>query len=94
MSNAELREFENFLARNPRKGDRIRGTGGLRKIRWGIQGSGKSGGARVIYYYHNHDVPLFLITAYRKADKDALTDDERQTLKGLGKRLARAYTEQ
>lgn len=91
MNEEELREFKDFLARHPQKGDVIRGTGGLRKVRWGIQGSGKSGGARVIYYYHHEDMPLFLITAYRKADKKALTDDERKQLKGLGKRLVEAY---
>jgi mRNA-degrading endonuclease RelE of RelBE toxin-antitoxin system len=40
------------LAMNPRAGDLIRGTGGVRKLRWARGGRGKSGGVRIIYYFH------------------------------------------
>lgn len=91
MTSDELAAFKDFIARNPRAGDMIRGTGGLRKIRWQSQGSGKSGGARIIYYFYCDDVPLFLITAYRKSDKGRLTKEERNELQGLGKQLAEYY---
>ena len=93
MSGDDLQEFKDFIARHPEKGDIIRGTGGLRKVRWGVRGSGKSGGARIIYYYHNATMPVFLITAFQKSKKDSLTDAERQKLRGLGKRLIEAYGE-
>lgn len=91
MSDTERREFIDHIANHPRQGDLIRGTGGLRKIRWGVGAQGKSGGARIIYYYHSEDVPIFLITAYAKSDKGTLTDKERKQIRGLGKQLASAY---
>ncbi len=47
-----------FIAHNPESGDLIPETGGVRKMRWGRQGSGKRGGARVIYFYHHMGVPV------------------------------------
>ena len=91
MTPDELTAFKDFIARNPRVGDMIRGTGGLRKVRWQSQGGGKSGGARIIYYFHSDDIPLFLITAYRKVDKGRLAKAERNELRGLGKQLADYY---
>jgi mRNA-degrading endonuclease RelE of RelBE toxin-antitoxin system len=44
-------------------------TGGLRKLRWSAHGKGKSGGVRVIYYYHNESIPLFLLTVFGKGEK-------------------------
>ena len=91
MSEEERDAFVDFIARHPTKGDIICGTGGLRKVRWGVQGSGKSGGARIVYYYHNDNMPLFLLTAYKKSEKDSLTDAERTRMKGIGKQIAKAY---
>ena len=53
MTEADREEFVTFIAANPQRGYLIPGTGGIRKIRWGIKGQGKSGGLRVIYYYHS-----------------------------------------
>ena len=47
-------DFISYIAQNPMEGDLISGTGGARKIRWTADSNqGKSGGSRVIYYYHN-----------------------------------------
>jgi hypothetical protein len=54
-SDAEREAFIDFIARNPEEGDLIPETGGVRKIRWARPGSGKRGGARVIYFYHSGD---------------------------------------
>jgi len=48
-SEAELAELVEYVAHNPEAGDVIQGTSGVRKLRWGKAGSGKRGGARVIY---------------------------------------------
>lgn len=65
------------LAMNPLAGDLIRGTGGARKLRWARVGRGKSGGVRVIYYFHSDNAPIYLFTIYGKGEKVDLTDDER-----------------
>lgn len=48
----ELRELQNYLLENPAAGEVIRGSAGLRKLRWAASGRGKRGGARVIYYHY------------------------------------------
>lgn len=63
-------DFIGFIARNPHEGELIQGTGGARKIRWQVEAyKGKRGGARVIYYYHDENMPIFLFTAYKKCFK-------------------------
>jgi mRNA-degrading endonuclease RelE of RelBE toxin-antitoxin system len=51
----EYREFQSYLMKHPEEGVLIRGTGGLRKIRWAARNKGKRGGSRIIYYWH---IPL------------------------------------
>lgn len=70
-----------FLARRPKAGRMIQGTGGLRKVRFARPGKGKSGGARVIYYYHNDTKPILLLLIYAKANQDNLTDAQKAQLK-------------
>jgi len=72
-----------FVAANPRAGDLIRGTGGVRKLRWAMAGRGKSGGARVIYYFHSEEMPVYLLTAFGKNERSNLAPSERNELAGL-----------
>src|SRR5215210_661703 len=58
-------------------------TGGVRKVRWSRAGSGKRGGARVIYFYHDADRPLYLLMVYAKAQREDLTPDEKRTVHAL-----------
>jgi hypothetical protein len=69
MSDSERAELVAFVGANPEAGEIIPETGGVRKIRWALGETGKRGGARVIYYYHNELLPLFLISAYAKSRK-------------------------
>lgn len=82
-SEAELVALVNHLAHNPEDGDVIPGTGGVRKLRWGKAGSGKRGGARVIYFYYQMDYPLYLLLAYAKAQATDLTPDEKKAVAGF-----------
>lgn len=76
-----------FLARNPEAGDVIQGTGGVRKVRIALPGRGKSGGARVIYYFHSDQIPLYALLVYAKNEKESLTDGEKKIIKGLVRQL-------
>jgi len=75
------------VASNPLQGALIEGTGGLRKIRVARQGGGKSGGARAIYYYHNEDKPVYLITIYAKSAQDNLSDKDKNDFRKLVEEL-------
>jgi hypothetical protein len=69
-----------LIAYDPMCGDLIPGTGGLRKVRVARGGSGKRGGARVIYYFYNADFPLLLLGLYAKNEKTDLTDRDKKQL--------------
>ena len=76
-------ELFDLIARNPKEGDVISGTGGVRKLRFAIQGKGKRGGGRVIYYYYNDRNPVLLFTTFGKNEKSDLTKKERNILYGI-----------
>jgi mRNA-degrading endonuclease RelE of RelBE toxin-antitoxin system len=77
-----------FLAHNPKAGDLIPGAGGVRKLRWMLQGRGKRGGARVIYYFHSERIPLFALSLYAKNQKADLSSDEIDRLRLVVKSIA------
>ena len=94
LLDSEREELVAYLGTNPQAGELVPGTGGVRKIRWAVEGHGKRGGARVIYYYHSAQLPLFLLTAYGKNEKGNLTMAERNTLKRLIPLLVSSYPAQ
>jgi hypothetical protein len=60
------------LAANPKAGDVIRGSGGVRKVRWGVAGRGKRGGIRVIYYLRSRQREAWMLTLYAKNEADSI----------------------
>jgi hypothetical protein len=72
-----------YIAGNPKAGAVIPDTGGVRKLRWGTAGSGKRGGVRVIYLYHDPDRPLYLLTVYAKGRQEDLDPDEKRAVREL-----------
>lgn len=92
MSEENREEFISYIAANPLEGDLIQSTGGARKIRWATNsGRGKSGGARVIYYFYDTDLPIFLFTAYGKNQKANLSMNEKNALKKIIKLIVQEY---
>jgi len=69
-SEDERLEFFEWLANNPEAGDVVQGSGGCRKVRWSRAGSGKRGGARVIYFTRLASGEIWLLLAYAKSVRD------------------------
>jgi hypothetical protein len=91
LTEAERREILDYLAANPKAGDIMEGTGGVRKLRWGRQSRGKSGGVRIIYYFHSDLMPLYLLTMFAKNERANLSRAERNELAGLVDMLVAAW---
>ena len=70
LTEEERAVLVDYLAHNPTAGELITGTGGVRKLRWKVPGRGKRGGARIIYYFRDLNMPLYLIAVYKKTEKD------------------------
>ncbi len=81
LSDDEYRLFQADLMVNPKQGDVIQGTGGLRKVRVASKGKGKRGGSRVIYYYLDDKRRFYLLTIYSKNEVTDLTSDQKKQLK-------------
>ena len=79
-SQEEMINLQRELIADPMKGSLVQGTGGVRKIRMRLQGRGKSGGARIIYYFVDLRGEIWLLDVYLKSDKDNLTSSEKQKL--------------
>lgn len=65
--------FAAYISARPNAGDVVPNSGGLRKVRWGRAGSGKSGGVRVIYFTRTAQGEIVLLTLYAKSKTDNLT---------------------
>jgi hypothetical protein len=81
----DLRGLQNHLLANPDAGDVLRGSSGLRKLRWAASGRGKRGGARVIYYRYVSAERIYLIYGYVKNEQEDLTSDQVKLLSELMK---------
>jgi mRNA-degrading endonuclease RelE of RelBE toxin-antitoxin system len=76
----EQKDIVDYLAGHPKSGDILQGTGGIRKLRWSRGSRGKSGGVRVIYYYHDDRIPLYVLTVFGKGDQANLSKADRNDL--------------
>ena len=81
-----------FLSSKPCAGVLIKGAGGIRKIRWAREDTGKSGAFRVIYYFHSMDIPLFILNVFAKNEKVNISQAERNELKKLTGLLVKQYS--
>lgn len=81
FSDSEYTEFQEALVINPELGKIIRGSGGLRKVRWNLENKGKSGGVRIVYYLKTNENRIYLLLLYPKNVQDTLTPDQLKMLK-------------
>lgn len=72
LTDEEYRGLQNYLLKTPDAGKIIKGSGGIRKVRWAPAGSGKSGGIRVIYYWKNANHEIWMLTLYNKSEQSTL----------------------
>ena len=82
MDDESYRGLQSHLAAHPESGDLIRGSGGLRKIRWSGAGRGMQGGTRTIYYWDSGDMILMLFL-YKKNERSDLTSEQLSVLRKI-----------
>ncbi|MGM0564280.1 MAG: type II toxin-antitoxin system RelE/ParE family toxin [Pseudomonadota bacterium] len=93
LTKAECKDVIDYLSEHPRAGRLMQGTGGIRKLRWSRGNKGKSSGVRVIYYYHDARIPLYLLTIFAKNEKENLSKSDRNALSQLVETLVAAALE-
>jgi len=83
-----------LLAANPTCGVLLEDTGGVRKVRFAREGRGKSGGVRIVYYFYNESMPVYILAGFAKNEKANLSAAERAMLRKLVKRLLETQRKQ
>ena len=91
LSQLEREEVVTTVAEDPECGVLMRGTGGVRKVRIARESGGKSGGFRVVYFFHDLDMPVYLLTVFAKSQKGNLTKAESNALRQLTNELVKAH---
>lgn len=81
LSEEERDAFAAYISKNPKAGVVVRGSGGVRKVRWALEGSGKSGGARVMYFNRLGKGEIWLLTLYTKSERSSIPPGELRLLK-------------
>ncbi len=81
LSDEEYARLQDFLVVDPKAGDLIKGSGGLRKFRWKLKNKGKSGGVRNIYYFYEQKNLIYMIYIYEKSKSTDLSPSQIKTLK-------------
>lgn len=81
LSDEDFRLLQVSLLLKPEQGKVIPGSGGLRKMRWALPGRGKSGGARVIYFWFVAQSVIYLLMLYAKNEQENLTPEQLKLLR-------------
>jgi hypothetical protein len=82
-------EMENAIASAPALHPVVQGAGGVRKARWSRPGSGKSGGVRVIFYFHVAANEMWFLDIYAKNEKDNISNDDKKAYRKIIEGVAR-----
>ncbi len=92
LTEDEKIELIAYLSVQPHAGALIQGTGGVRKLRWARNDKGKSGGVRIIYYFHDNKMPLYLLAVFGKNEKANISMEEKHILSKLVKELVKYWS--
>ena len=85
LADDEYRALQAGLMIRPELGALIRGSAGLRKVRWAVRGVGKRRGMRVIYYWFSPNETFLMLFAYPKTARSDLTPDQFRVLRKIVK---------
>jgi hypothetical protein len=91
LSSQEVQAIVNEIAAHPLKGDDIRGSGGLRKVRFAGRGKGKSGGYRVLTAYFGPDVPVYLVAILSKGERSNFSAAEIAAFKRMTAQIGQSW---
>lgn len=91
VSDAEQRAIIDAIAAHPTKGDEVRGSGGVRKVRFAGRGKGKSGGYRVMVAFIGEHAPVYLLALLSKGERANFSADEIAAFKALTTELSRYW---
>ena len=83
LKDDEYRLLQQALLLRPELGSVIAGGGGIRKVRWKVQGSGKRGGARVIYYWAVAQDTILMLFIFAKNERSDLTPAQIKMLRQI-----------
>jgi hypothetical protein len=86
MSDDEYKELQEALVIKPDLGVLIKNSGGLRKVRWSVDGRGKRGGVRIIYYWMTENEQLYMMYIFPKNTQENLTDAQTKALRQIVER--------
>ena len=70
LTDDEYLGLQSYLLQFPESGKVVPGSGGVRKLRWAMSGTGKRGGVRLIYYFKKQDDEIWLLTIYSKSETE------------------------
>ena len=85
LTDEEYVKLQGELIQNPEAGTVVRGSGGVRKLRWAAPGRGKRGGYRVIYFVRRPKEIIWMLTIFPKSETDSIPG---HILKGIREEIA------
>ena len=81
LNDGDYAQFQQYLMETPDAGDLVKGSGGVRKVRWSRPGVGKSGGVRVCYFARSRVGQILLLVIYAKGARDSIAGSTLKSIK-------------
>jgi hypothetical protein len=93
VSDDDYANFQSELAKHPERGGPMAECAGIRKTRIALQGKGKSGGARIIYYYLKNHETIYLLYAFTKGEADNLSAEGKKSMREWSQQIRASYND-